>query len=275
MFSQVKLASAGTIAKIFLGSSGNWDDPDTKEIQRLMEDWYGSVNKAMMKSMTYQMILPKRLAEQLAWREYAAAKAITTEIVDLLRKKINEAASDIAGRTAESVVDAYVKERGTDPEVIIIMAKTIMAFLPDAIDTTPIVMHWSLFYATLHEDLQEMLYKEVDSVVGTSRLPTLADRADMPYMQAFMAEVFRFALATPMSLRRILQRDVKIDSYTLPKGSLVAANYYGSHFDPEVYPNPAEFKPSRFIGSDGKFNTALAGRVMTFGIGEQSTINTI
>lgn len=45
-----------------------------------------------------------------------------------------------------------------------------------------------------HPDAQKKAFEEIVNVVGTSRLPTLADQPNLPYLGAFMREVNRYAL---------------------------------------------------------------------------------
>ncbi len=36
-------------------------------------------------------------------------------------------------------------------------------------------------------------------------------------------------------------------SYEIPEGAVFTANLYGAHMDPRVFPDPHEFRPSRFL----------------------------
>lgn len=45
---------------------------------------------------------------------------------------------------------------------------------------------------TLHPEWQCKAQKEIDEVIGNDRLPTLADRENLPYVDALMKEVLRF-----------------------------------------------------------------------------------
>lgn len=52
---------------------------------------------------------------------------------------------------------------------------------------------YSFFLAmTLHPEWQCKAQKEIDEVIGNDRLPTLADRENLPYVDALMKEVLRF-----------------------------------------------------------------------------------
>jgi hypothetical protein len=50
---------------------------------------------------------------------------------------------------------------------------------------------------TLHPEVQKQAQAEIDAVVGTDRLPTLADREYLPFVDALVKEVFRWNPVAP------------------------------------------------------------------------------
>lgn len=61
-----------------------------------------------------------------------------------------------------------------------------------ATDTTTAVLSNFLILITTHPEAQRKAFQEILDVVGTSRLPSLADQPDLPYLHAMMREVHRF-----------------------------------------------------------------------------------
>ena len=51
----------------------------------------------------------------------------------------------------------------------------------------------------LNPSVQARAQAELDAVLGQERLPTFADRARMPYVEALVAEVLRWAPPIPLS----------------------------------------------------------------------------
>ena len=43
----------------------------------------------------------------------------------------------------------------------------------------------------LHRDVQQKVFEEIESIVGSGRLPTMKDRTRMPYTQATIMECQR------------------------------------------------------------------------------------
>jgi hypothetical protein len=50
---------------------------------------------------------------------------------------------------------------------------------------------------TLYPEVLKKSQEEIDSVIGNDRLPTLADRPHLPYVDAVAKEVFRWNCVTP------------------------------------------------------------------------------
>ncbi|KAM7311523.1 putative cytochrome P-450 IIC5 [Ixodes scapularis] len=48
-----------------------------------------------------------------------------------------------------------------------------------------------------------------------------------------------------------VQEDTSIGKYFIPKGTMVLANVMGVHRDPELWANPDDFDPTRFLTADG------------------------
>jgi hypothetical protein len=105
---------------------------------------------------------------------------------------------------------------------------------------------YSFFLAmTLHPEVLKMAQKEIDTVVGTDRLPEFSDRENLPYVDALVKEVFRWNSVAPTGIfiyivtrillfflmthsvlgvpHRALEDDV-YEGYFIPKGSLIIAN---------------------------------------------------
>ncbi len=48
-------------------------------------------------------------------------------------------------------------------------------------------------------------------------------------------------------LERVVAHDMKFRGIHLPKDTVIAIPMLGLHFDPEIYPEPEEFRPERSV----------------------------
>ncbi|KAG6839193.1 hypothetical protein C0991_005008, partial [Blastosporella zonata] len=98
-----------------------------------------------------------------------------------------------------------------------------------------------------HPEALAKAQKEIDSVVGSDRLPSFNDRSNLPYMEALMNETFRWGAPVPLNLpHRLMEDDVYNDMF-IPKGSLIFGNIWAITRDERIYKNASEFIPERFL----------------------------
>lgn len=76
----------------------------------------------------------------------------------------------------------------------------------------------------LYPNVMKRAQAEIDDVVGRDRLPTFADRENLPYIRAIVKEVLRWRPVGPLGLPRRTSQDDVYEGYFIPKGSLVIAN---------------------------------------------------
>ncbi|KAG6871539.1 hypothetical protein C0995_003461, partial [Termitomyces sp. Mi166 len=119
-------------------------------------------------------------------------------------------------------------------------------------DTT-VSAEYAFFLAmVLFPDVQKKAQTEIDTVIGSDRLPTLADRPHLPYVNAVVTEVLRWNSIVPTGVPHTAMEDGIISGYLIPKGSIILVNLWNMLHDPEVYPEPSEFQPERHIATPGK-----------------------
>jgi len=61
-------------------------------------------------------------------------------------------------------------------------------------------------------------------------------------------EVFRWNPVAPLGVAHRIAEDDVYKGYVIPKGAIVIPNIWKILHDPEVYSNPIEFNPDRFMG---------------------------
>ncbi|XP_071790276.1 cytochrome P450 2C1-like [Asterias amurensis] len=137
-------------------------------------------------------------------------------------------------------------------------------------DTTETVIDWFLKMMIKRPDVQEKLQQEMDDVVGRHRLPQWSDRSKLHYMQATLNEVLRYTSAGPFGVPHSPIEDTEFRGYYIPKEAVVIANIHAVLYNPDVFPEPDVFRPSRFLDAEGKF--FKHEHMIQFGIGRRGCI---
>ncbi|KDQ62054.1 hypothetical protein JAAARDRAFT_448042 [Jaapia argillacea MUCL 33604] len=136
-------------------------------------------------------------------------------------------------------------------------------------DTTVSSIYTFFLAMTLYPEVQKKAQAELDTVVGTDRLPSPADREHLPYVDALVKEVYRWHPVGPLGLpHRLIQDDIH-DGYFIPKGTVVIANIWNILHDEDTYQNPMAFDPERFLSAPGKL-PEQDPRAFSFGFGRRS-----
>ncbi|KAH9858577.1 cytochrome P450 [Lenzites betulinus] len=124
-------------------------------------------------------------------------------------------------------------------------------------DTTAGVLPMMIMAAARHPELQKKVQAQLDAVVGRDRLPTFADQERLTEVCAWVQEVYRWRPVTPLGFMHRATKDVVWKDYVIPAGTEVIACHWAIARDPEVYPDPEAFKPSRWLDNSGKMREDL------------------
>jgi cytochrome P450 len=118
-------------------------------------------------------------------------------------------------------------------------------------ETASTAVLWALLLFLHFPHVQDKCHQEVAKVLG-KRAPSMRDRTVMTYLEAIIMEILRFANVVPMSVPHGLATDVTFRGYVIPRDAMVIPNLDSALSDPEVWSDPENFRPERFISPDGK-----------------------
>ncbi|KAH6887004.1 putative benzoate 4-monooxygenase cytochrome P450 [Thelonectria olida] len=146
--------------------------------------------------------------------------------------------------------------KGTRLEALDIASELADHFLA-GIDTTSDTAMFAIWALSLpkHREYQQALIEEVDSIsnmdCNEDGNPTVEAASKLPYLDAILKETLRLYAPLPASEPRSLPVDTTIDGYLIPAGTVVSMSPYTLHRNPDVFPEPLQFKPERWLGECG------------------------
>ncbi|KAF9442470.1 cytochrome P450, partial [Macrolepiota fuliginosa MF-IS2] len=136
-----------------------------------------------------------------------------------------------------------------------------------ASETTSTAIMTFILAMLLYPDVQRKAQQELDSIIGSDRLPDFSDKPSLPYLSAILKEVLRWNPIAPMGVPHLTTDEDVYEGYHIPKGCTIVANAYAMLHDENVFPNPTEFRPERFIKNGNDLPDPES--VATFGFGRR------
>jgi len=213
------------IASILFGRRFELSDPALNELVSNINNFSRSLMKVFFLTLfpifRFIPMFRRHLFEALKLHEW---------VLDFARRNIDAALSN---DTEQSFVTCFANAEGRDKfdreELVYILRDLIVA----GSETSSTMVMWAIALLAEHRDVQKRLQDEIDSVIGVStedeprndtsgrRLPSLADRSRLPFVEATILEMMRYQTITPLSIPRETIGEGEIQGYKIPTGTMV------------------------------------------------------
>ncbi|XP_010511484.1 PREDICTED: cytochrome P450 81D11-like [Camelina sativa] len=141
---------------------------------------------------------------------------------------------------------------------------TMLSLILAGTDTSAVTLEWALSNLLNYPEVLKKARDEIDNKVGLDRLVEESDISNLPYLQNIVSETLRLYPAGPMSVPHVASEDCKVGEYDMPRGTMLLVNVWAIHRDPNLWDDPASFKPERFE-KEGE-----SRKLITFGLGRRA-----
>lgn len=119
--------------------------------------------------------------------------------------------------------------------------------LTGGLETTFSTLQVFVLAMVLFPEAQRKAQEEIDSVIGQDRLPGFDDRPRLPYVNCLLQEVLRWHPVVPLGLPHRTVEDDIYKGMCIPARSIIIPNIRAMCRDANVYKNPEQFSPERFL----------------------------
>ncbi|KAJ2901609.1 hypothetical protein MKZ38_001629 [Zalerion maritima] len=114
--------------------------------------------------------------------------------------------------------------------------------------TATTVNNWMLAM-TLYPEAMKKGQAELDSVVGSSRMPEWDDEKDLPYIRAMIKETLRWRPVNKFGMYHASTEDDWYEGHFIPKNSVVVLNWWAIQRDAKRFADSDKFDPARYLNS--------------------------
>ncbi|KAI3790105.1 hypothetical protein L2E82_02919 [Cichorium intybus] len=134
---------------------------------------------------------------------------------------------------------------GFDHDIII--KATCEQLLAAGVDTTSMTLTWALALLLNNPNALKTARDEIDEHVGRDRLVEESDLKNLVYIDAIIKETLRLYPPGSLSVPHESVEDCIVGGYNIPKGTRLLVNLWKMQRDPNIWSDPYEFRPERFL----------------------------
>jgi cytochrome P450 family 3 subfamily A len=217
------------------------------------------VDEFFIKTLTE--IMKQRMKDFEAKDKYNDAVQLLLNAMEEETTKFTKEDADIISETVEKVS----KRTLTRMEII----AQLLIFLAAGYETTATTLHFVTYILSQRPDVQDKVRDEVNEIFGDKKEIGYDDVSKFVYMNAVIDETLRiFPPAT--RLNRLCQKETVINGVKFEKGSVFSVPIYAIHHNPDIYENPEEFIPERFLPDESDSRHPMA--FLPFGAGPRNCL---
>ncbi|XP_068631678.1 probable cytochrome P450 301a1, mitochondrial [Battus philenor] len=154
---------------------------------------------------------------------------------------------------------------GEDKMSVEDIATVLMDMLLIGVNTITSAVAFTLYFIAKHQRVQRLLYKEIENITPEINIDKITDlKKSTPYLQACIKETLRLAPPIPL-LTRILPRNIVLDSYNIPRGTLIMMSIQDAALKEINYDDATKFYPERWLNENTEYHHDFGS--ISFGYG--------
>jgi cytochrome P450 len=150
---------------------------------------------------------------------------------DMSRKDILSLLMGARDETGEALTDSELRDE-------------LMTLLSAGHETTATALTWALYWIHKLPSIRQQLLSEFGSIGGAYDPNTIFR---LPYLNATCSETLRIYPVGMLTFPRVTKTRVELTGMSLEPDSIVMGCIYLAHRRKDVYPDPEQFRPERFL----------------------------
>uniref|UniRef100_A0A286XI53 Unspecific monooxygenase n=1 Tax=Cavia porcellus TaxID=10141 RepID=A0A286XI53_CAVPO len=118
-------------------------------------------------------------------------------------------------------------------------------------ETTSTTLRYGFLFLLKYPHVTERVQKEIEQLIGSHCQPALDDRSKMPYTEAVICEIQRFADLLLIGVPHMVTKDTHFRGFFIPKDTEVYPLLSTALHDPRHFEKPDSFNPDHFLDAKG------------------------
>ncbi|CAL8068264.1 unnamed protein product [Orchesella dallaii] len=258
------VSTVNVLWRLITGKSHDLDDSKMIELLRLSREYKKSISVTDA-SIAYPFLRTWFPGWMGRYKQIECVNRLTQFLESLVDEHEEDA------KNPHCFVDAFLHEihKGTDPEFNREqLVYTLLDLFQGGAETTSKTLTFELLYMITYQDVQEKVYRELETHVPPGTSITLDIKHRLPYTQATLLEILRFSSIVPIPGPLECPCDITFRGFKIKMGDPVMINIHGCNMNETTWGDPLSFRPERFLDDEMNINRN-ASFIMSFGGGKR------
>ncbi len=231
------------IMDVVLGECANGRD---RVLREHLKNW----SEAIASPIVTSSILFEPLRDLPDWTPWGQFRHLSETIDELLYAEIRHRRSHLDPHRPDILtLLLQARDENGDPLEDDEIRDELMTLLISGQETAATAIAWAMYWIHRNPSVRDRLIAELD---GLGPDPDPLEMMKLPYLDAVCSETLRFYPPTPLTSQFEATEPVEFGDCLLQPGTRVSICIYLVHHREDLYPEPKQFKPERFL--DRKFS---------------------
>jgi cytochrome P450 family 110 len=213
-----------------------------QQLERLVGTMLDGVSNPLSVSFLYVPILRQDFGPLSPWGSFVRTRQRIDQLIydeiaerrshpDPSRNDILTLLMCARDEAGESLTDAELRDE-------------LITLLIAGHETTATAITWALYWIHKFPTVRDRLLNELQALDGRADFSTLVR---LPYLNAVCCETLRIYPVVMATFARVTKSPIELMGCSLEPGTIVVGCIYLAHRREDIYPNPDEFRPERFL----------------------------
>ena len=213
-----------------------------QQLEELLGTLLNEMSSPLSASLLYLPILRQDLGPLSPWGSFVRKRHQVDQLIyeEIAERRMHPDDSRTDILTLLMAARDETGEAMTDGE----LHDELMTLLVAGHETTATALTWALYWIHKVPDVREQLLQELqelDDPLNSSALLRL------PYLNAVCCETLRIYPVGMLTFPRVVRSPIELMGHLLPPGTIVVGSIYSTHHRDDLYPDPNQFRPERFL----------------------------
>jgi cytochrome P450 len=211
-----------------------------KKLYTAMLDY--AIGSPLVSSLLFFKFLQQDFFPWSRWKQFLHCKQQTDQLIyseiHSRRKQDTSSKEDILSLLINA------SDELNQPVSDVELRDELMTLLFAGHESTASALAWALYWIFTLPDVKSKVMRELNSLDSAIQI---AEPGSLPYLSAICQETLRIYPPGLVAIARVVKEPLKLGNYYFQPGTVLVPCIYLVHHREELYPQPKDFKPERFL----------------------------